>query len=711
MPVKTLNLTDIVDIIFPYLPENLVSDQNKADLRELARKLPPVFWAGFEIRLSGDVHKQVDFHQGVRSEYNNPEVFLDYLEKSICFSEPVKQCLYEFCKKWSDSSTNIGLGIEAIGLEFDLDLNSEYLSPAFFIAFKKDLPNTDRFLLVQELSPIFKSLSPENLEQFFINCEGGEYISHIGIMLSRETGITRVNIRNLSPERLRPYLEKNGYHYSTENLEKLFSKYIRYVDRIILCLDTGDKIYPRTGLECTLVRQPQEEPRYKLFLDELTRQKLCTSEKAASLAGWAGWSTPVSDLAKWPEYLLAESLLKPPEEFSLIDRTLSHIKVDCFTDDTPPAAKAYLSFEHKWYKKEDISKIPAANLAKKIYPNTGALDQAINRAVQFLLNSRNQAGWWRDYGNPIFPESSDEWITAYTGYILSNIPDSEAIQAAKQAWKLLSLPYRSDCGWGWSPFIMSDADSTAWALRLAKSIKAGNTELIEQGNRFLKSHQREDGGIAAYERENFLIFEKNFRDTLAGVIGFSGENATKAIEILNSSKDWYDSHTCVTAAAATINAVRDNCLKFLQNVQQSDGSWHAFWWPDPAFATALAVNALAESEDGLFRENIGRAVEWAANRIGPDGSVYSATFKDKSPFATASCLKILLFKNTINRLEQAVEWLLADQKENGGWQAAALLYMSPPESIATDINAIHTTATVLEALNLYRNYRIRSFKQ
>ena len=51
--------------------------------------------------------------------------------------------------------------------------------------------------------------------------------------------------------------------------------------------------------------------------------------------------------APWPGFLLAASLLEPPDKFSMIARTLSHVKIS-LKPQGPPEAKAYLQFRHEF---------------------------------------------------------------------------------------------------------------------------------------------------------------------------------------------------------------------------------------------------------------------------------------------------------------------------------------------------------------------------
>lgn len=240
------------------------------------------------------------------------------------------------------------------------------------------------------------------------------------------------------------------------------------------------------------------------------------------------------------------------------------------------------------------------------------LTSAMEAALTFLLGSRTEQGWWRDF--PLVAGGSDEWVTAYVGTALTTIPDEQAYQAARKAWSLLEgrrqpLLESSDSerrqpeGWGYNFSFSADADSTVWALRLAHTVGAEESMRARLARQFLERHLRPNGGVATYmiwrRLPEFPAID------LSRMPGYEG---------------YCSAHTCVTAAAAALEGFGERTQDFLRTTQRLDGSWKGYWWCDDEYTTALAAEALAIPAQPEDRRRIQLAVEWASSRPGPQGA-------------------------------------------------------------------------------------------
>ena len=123
------------------------------------------------------------------------------------------------------------------------------------------------------------------------------------------------------------HLEQVGWQGATDELERLMEALYAHVDRITVCLDVGCQIYPKVGLECILLKQPPQEPRWNSFLAYLVERGCCTSEKQAALLKWPGQTNPTTTEVPWQSHLITASLLQPLDRFSVFVRRLSHIKI------------------------------------------------------------------------------------------------------------------------------------------------------------------------------------------------------------------------------------------------------------------------------------------------------------------------------------------------------------------------------------------------
>lgn len=316
------------------------------------------------------------------------------------------------------------------------------------------------------------------------------------------------------------------------------------------------------------------------------------------------------------------------------------------------------------------------------------------RAVAFLLAQRNRRGWWRDFDTLAGP--SDEWVTACVGWVLATAGGAQGAAAARRAWRLLRRRRFWSAGWGYNAMVPADADSTLWALRLARAVGAARGWRVRRGMRFLARHLRPDGGLATYADDGPIrLFTR-----LQPQVSFAG---------------WCGSHLCVTAAAAGLAGfpARAALLERLRQAQRPDGSWTGYWWREPAYTTALAVQALAQEPGAADRARVERAARWAAGRVAGDGPDADA------PAALGWCVEVLAHADgswARAPLQGAVDRLLAAQRADGSWAPSAWLRIPPPgvvdperqtawaidgrggASVQPGRTACFTTALILHAL-------------
>ena len=308
--------------------------------------------------------------------------------------------------------------------------------------------------------------------------------------------------------------------------------------------------------------------------------------------------------------------------------------------------------------------------------------QARQRGLEFLLRARGDDGWWRDWDSQ--GGISDEWVTAYTACELAaNGLDTRA--CAELAFERLRDRRPALDGWSYNHRVPPDADSTAWACRLAHLLhRAGE---VGPAISFLHQCRRADGGLATYPS--------------AGRVRHAMHWPRNA-----SFRGWLAAHTCVTATAAALPefGCRPEVFAYLLRNQEPDGHWEGYWWPDPEYATALAVEALLNYGTAAGQAAVHVAVEWA-RALGPT----------ESAFALACRIRILRCHDweACLRIRDA---LLELQNPDGSWPSSARIRIPPPDfldpssiwnwdedrkdiySIRRDQERIFTTASVLKAL-------------
>ena len=222
-----LTLAESIDVLLPDLVPKLVVPDAVLGLKALADNLVPILRGGFECRLNANT-SQVDFQQCIVPD----EGELTLLQERIAAITSIDGIstdtrwsqLQEFLAEWQLYLKSI----PEIWLEYDSNNSSIFLPiPAIF------------FGLPQEVSPAIethaiaiKSLDlllghsgwqdwQDNLERCFKACPDGVFVSHIGVMLSRNSPALRVNVKRLQPDLLIPYLQQIGWQEETRELGAL----------------------------------------------------------------------------------------------------------------------------------------------------------------------------------------------------------------------------------------------------------------------------------------------------------------------------------------------------------------------------------------------------------------------------------------------------------------------------------------------------------
>lgn len=326
--------------------------------------------------------------------------------------------------------------------------------------------------------------------------------------------------------------------------------------------------------------------------------------------------------------------------------------------------------------------------------NVSSIDQlarAISRGLGFLEEHQHSDGHWQDFSLPF---ESDMWVTAYVGTMVSGISLGNTRPMADRGYAWLQQVANRG-RWAYADVAALDADSTIWASRLGEQLGFGiSSETLE----FLDKHVCEDGLVATYRHEDFL---ERYGDSFQ-----------------MQSPGWYSGHPCVTSAASSLAGLpwRDRIVRALSLAQQSTGSWHAYWWLDPEYATALSIEGLHGSAD--YAPNVEAAVQWLSRRA-QDGVVKTPHFPEGSPFATGFALRGLAAAGERGPVpERMGAWLASAQERDGSWRSSATMlipnpYMARPnpllwlpgdrkrtrwETVFMDQHRLHTTATVINAL-------------
>lgn len=657
----TATLADYWPALCPVLPVPWDTPANRDALAHLASRLAPIPRVALECRLDVAAPR-LDLQQCIRRERDEPALLRDFVAAAGTGDAWAR--LHDFCTSWADALSLLHHGVAEVFLEYDLESGAvPALVPSLFFAVvdgggEAVTSEALRLLLPASWAPGMS----DNLARCFAACPAGASISYVGAMLGRAAQAVRVNVKRLRLEELAPFLATVGWRGSLPAIEPWAAWAYDRVDRVTVCLDVGAEIFPSIGFECVLGMQPTGEPRWAALLEELCGRALCTEANAGALLSVPGVLQPGEAKADWPLTWIVDTLRAPTDHFSTTERQLSHLKLTVVGNRA--SLKGYWGAGHVWRK-----------------PRTVAVDEAVETAVAFLTSRQSHTGRWSDFLLPAGP--SDEWVTAFVAACLLETPVPTAKEAARRAWQALLRRRADEPGWGYNRLTPSDADSTAWALRLGSALGVAGIDRVAAARAFLADHQLPGGGITTYAaRDPIRRYTR-----LPEATSFAG---------------WQAPHSCVTAAAAPF--VGDTAVKYLAGQQRAAGHWEGYWWWDDEYATALAAEACAT---GLTQ-----AVEWAQARVGPAGAVLDDS-GHPSPWATAWGVRILQLAATPRAsaaCRRAVQWLLFAQRSDGSWDASARLRVPMPEHVdadgsertidALDENRLFTTAAVVAALSL-----------
>jgi hypothetical protein len=667
----TATLGDYWSTLCPALPPAWDTPVNRRNLAELTQRLAPVPRVALECRLV-DAAPTIELQQCVRRTAGEPGLLRDFLlatrSEARADDGPWAR-LHRFCASWADPSTSLHEGITEVFLEHDLDPAPQpTVTPSVFFS----VAETGGQAVAEEaLGILLAAPLAGNLARCFDACPSSASVSYLGAMLGRPTEAVRVNVKRLRLEELVPFLQAVGWTGPLGAVEQWAGWAWDRVDGVTVCLDVGSVVYPHVGLECALRMQPAVEPRWRELLEELTAEGLCSTANAAALLGVPGVLHPPESGMEWPAAWVVATLVGPADHFSTTERQLSHVKLTVAGEHV--VAKGYWGAGHVW-------RTPRGRADEA---NHVASDRSVARtlsgAIEFLVSEQEHTGRWSDFLLPAGP--SDEWVTAFVGACLLEALAEKTRGAARRAWAALLRRRPDERGWGYNRLTPADADSTAWALRLATGLSITEDRRVAAARAFLAGHVSAGGGITTYaERDPIRRYTR-----LPDEASFAG---------------WQAPHSCVTAAAAPL--VGAAATDYLSRQQGESGNWQGYWWWDDEYTTALAAEVLPA--------HCATAQEWALTRPGPSGAVHGAE-GEPSAWATAWCLR-LLGRGTTSGAEEArarvVRWLMHAQLADGSWAASARLRVPMPGQLdaagqertmtALDQNRVFTTAAVVAAL-------------
>lgn len=356
-------LSDYLAILAPHIPEQLISQKSINNIKHIAQVIPSgiTTFFGFECQL-GIQNPQADFLICVDASESGRRILAedDYIIKlpDFLMQHHIWNRIYDFSKSWNNQTSPLYEKVNNIWLEFDVDdthpdipVPSCFFGPELIYAPEQTYSNTPvqlyphRWISQIALKLLLKQDLPSAIEHQLFKCFNllpkNAYVFQIGVMLARKSDAVRICIRNISPQQILNYLEQLNWPGAIDKLRIFLNELSTLVTRIDLDLDVGESISPKIGLECYFEKQPNQEPKWYLFLDYLVATGLCIPEKRDALLEYPGYIRENSHQDVFPSNMLKLSSLMGPQYEWVFLRGLHHVKV-VFQSSTPLQSKAYL---------------------------------------------------------------------------------------------------------------------------------------------------------------------------------------------------------------------------------------------------------------------------------------------------------------------------------------------------------------------------------
>ena len=194
---------------------------------------------------------------------------------------------------------------------------------------------------------------------------------------------------------------------------------------------------------------------------------------------------------------------------------------------------------------------------------------SLNAASSFLEDFFKKRETWEDF--QVTFGYSDEWITSYVGYYLSDGFFNEALLI--KAGEIVVSKQRQNGGWGYNIDIPPDADTTAFCSLFLDKWNLLNYEQKTRSIKFLKFHQHSDGGFSTYNDPN----------QLRAIWGYDASVSFRGWCSLLNSVTASNIKALIKLGVANNDSIILKAFDFLRSRQLQNGLWASYWWSDPMY--------------------------------------------------------------------------------------------------------------------------------
>lgn len=346
-------LRDFQELVTSSLGSELLTARARESLLACAQSLPCIARTLLECRLrAGD--ETVDLSQSFLHE--DSDVLTAHLLQ-LAPKDPSWLPVLQFLHAWRAPGSELQRAITGVWFEFDLQPGpgGSLTPPGLFLHFapvhsaEVTLAQL-RHALVLAMNVLGAGDTPEAFLHALDTCveklPAHVVPSYVGLMLSRQPFSLRAQFSGFTRISLLSFLDALRFTAVPESFFAALDLCDRYFHSFVFCMDLMPEMSARLGIEL-FPRQYRDGLNDEIFLEELVARGLCCAAKRDGVLAWRGRMQPGDDIDNWPEQLLIQSLVKPIDEFGLIERQINHYKL-VSAPEHPVEAKIYLAANHLW---------------------------------------------------------------------------------------------------------------------------------------------------------------------------------------------------------------------------------------------------------------------------------------------------------------------------------------------------------------------------
>ncbi len=208
-------------------------------------------------------------------------------------------------------------------------------------------------------------------------------------------------------------------------------------------------------------------------------------------------------------------------------------------------------------------------------------------------------------------------------------------------------------------------------VRLPAQDEEGKAEAIKRGLRWVVSMQSDDGGWAAFDRNNNkeILAHIPFADFMTPLDPTSPDVTAHAIELLgelNVDDSWLR-----------------RALIYIKRKQEADGAWYGRWGVNYTYGTGLVLASLQAAGEDMRQSYVRQAVSWLESCQNYDGGWGETCYTYEDPLcrgvgpSTASQTAWALLglmaagEQASPVVKRGIYYLVETQQKDGSWQEDA----------------------------------------